>query len=86
MMKILRKILKECFWLVCSAAIIISGWAALFLSFNRINNLSDLWFFFFKGSTKLLNQILQGDSLFATLVLVPLAVIYFIRLLGWMRG
>jgi hypothetical protein len=86
MMKILRKILKECFWFVCSAAIIISGWTALFLPFRRINNLRDLWEFFTKGSLKLLNQLYQGDTLFTTLVLVPLAVIYLIRLIGWFRG
>jgi hypothetical protein len=85
MIRLIKIIVKECFWLICAAAIIVIGWSVFFLPFSRISNFEKLWENLVRGGIRLSNELLQGDSLATTLILIPLALIYLVRLIIWIR-
>jgi len=85
MKRLIKRIVKECFWLISAGAVIIFGWSVFFLPFGKIRNFSELWEDLVQGGLRLTNHLLQGDSVTTTMVLIPLALIYLVRAIIWMR-
>ena len=85
MKRLIKRIAKECFWLISAGAVIIFGWSVLFLPFGKIYNFGQLWGNLVRGGLRLWNHLLQGDSVTTTMVLIPLALVYLVRVIVWMR-
>jgi hypothetical protein len=89
MIRLIKRIIKECFWLICSVVIIVLGWSLFFLAASKKGNFGKLWDSILQRNIepaiKFWIEIIQGDSLALTLVLIPLAIIYLVRVIAWFR-